>query len=212
MSTITTADSAVRIPFQSNRFLWLLAGLFITYWVYGWFFTHNLENWMIENILVVLFIPTLILTRKWHRLSDCSYACLFLFLMLHLYGAYYAYTANAFGEWLKAQYHLWRDPYDRIVHFSFGLLIAYPAREILINRFKMSGRATWLYPIEIAFSLGTVFEMIEWAVAAFTDSATGDTYVATQGDVWDAHKDIMMAAIGATICMLILYSIKKLHK
>src|SRR5690606_28876987 len=106
-------------------------------------------------------------------------------------------TSNAFGEWLKEHYHLWRNPYDRIVHFSFGLLIAYPARELLLNRYKVSKKLAWLLPIEIAFSLGTIFEMIEWGVAAVSDSATGETYVATQGDVWDAHKDIALAALGA---------------
>jgi putative membrane protein len=125
--------------------------------------------------------------------------------MLHLYGAFYAYTQNNLGEWLQNKFHLWRNPYDRIVHFGFGFLMAYPYRELLINRFHVSTRASWLLPVEIAFSLGTVFELIEWAVAEFTTKATGETYVATQGDVWDAHKDIAMAALGAALAMVIVY-------
>ena len=143
-------------------------------------------------------------TRKWLRLSDVSYLSIFLFVMLHLYGAFYAYTENAFGEWFRIRYNLWRNPYDRIVHFSFGLFMAYPFREILINKFHVSTRASWLYPIEIAFSLGTIFELIEWGVAAFTTKETGETYVATQGDLWNPHKDITMAALGAATSMLIL--------
>jgi len=141
-----------------------------------------------------------------------SYLFLFLFVMLHCYGAFFAYTSNAFGEWLKQTYHLWRNPYDRIVHFSFGLFIAYPAREVLLNNFKVSKRASWLLPVEIAFSLGTIFEMIEWGVAEFASSETGETYVATQGDVWDAHKDIALAALGAAITMTITFAYKRFIK
>lgn len=206
---ISTASSIDRKPFYSNYFLWLLSGLFLAYWTYGWYNNHNMENWIIENLLVMIMLPLMVFLNKWHRFSDISYLFIFLFVVLHCYGAFYAYTSNAFGEWLKARYHLWRNPYDRIVHFSFGLLMAYPAREILINRYKVSRRASWLLPIEIAFSLGTVFEMIEWGVAEFTTPATGETYVATQGDIWDAHKDIALAALGAAVSMCLLYIAKK---
>ncbi|HEY6506227.1 MAG TPA: DUF2238 domain-containing protein, partial [Chitinophagaceae bacterium] len=123
----------------------------------------------------------------------------------HLYGAFYAYTQNELGSWLQNRFHLWRNPYDRIVHFSFGFFMAYPFRELLINKFHVSTRASWLLPVEIAFSFGTIFELIEWGVAEFTSKETGETYVATQGDVWDAHKDIALAAIGAGVSMLITY-------
>ena len=111
------------------------------------------------------------------------------------------------GAWLQSTFELWRNPYDRIVHFSFGLFMAYPFRELLLNKFKVSPRVSWLLPIEIAFSFGTLFEMIEWGVSVVTTKETGETYVATQGDVWDAHKDILLAAIGAAITMLVTYMI-----
>jgi putative membrane protein len=83
--------------------------------------------------------------------------------------------------------------------------MAYPFRELLLNKFKASPRVSWLLPIEIAFSFGTLFELIEWGVSEVTTKETGETYVATQGDVWDAHKDILLAAIGAAITILIIY-------
>ena len=209
---ITTATSPLRSNLKTNKFFWLLALLFFSYWVYGWFNCLNREDWIIENLLVVICLTILVITRKWLRLSDVSYLCIFLFVMLHLYGAFYAYTENDLGEWFRIRYNLWRNPYDRIVHFSFGLFMAYPFREILINKFRVSTRASWLLPIEIAFSLGTVFELIEWGVAEFTTKETGETYVATQGDVWDPHKDIAMAALGAATCILILYIISRRKK
>lgn len=207
--SFTTASSLSRVAYLQNKFVVLLSFLFSIYWVYGWCYNHNMENWIIENLLVIILLPVLVSTRKWHEFSDLSYFCIFLFIMLHCYGAFYAYTENALGEWLQNRYQLVRNPYDRIVHFSFGLMMAYPFRELLINKFNVSKRAAWLLPIEIAFSLGTVFEMIEWGVAEFTTPLTGETYVATQGDVWDAHKDIALAALGAAIMMLIVYTNKK---
>ncbi len=202
---LTTARSADRTPLTRNKLTLLLTALLLIYWIYGWFNCIDLQDWIIENLLVVICLAILVVSRKWHRLSDLSYLCIFLFIMLHLYGAFYAYTQNALGGWLQNRFNLWRNPYDRIVHFSFGLLMAYPFREILINRFKVSARASWLLPVEVAFSLGTIFELIEWGVSVVTTKETGETYVATQGDVWDAHKDIALAASGAAVCMLITF-------
>jgi putative membrane protein len=202
---ITTSGSLIRTDIKANKFLWLLACLLASYWIYGWYYCIDRQDWILENLLVVICLPALVITRKWHRFSDLSYLCIFLFVMLHLYGAFYAYTQNALGSWLQDKFDLWRNPYDRIVHFSFGLFMAYPFRELLINKFRVSSRASWLLPVEIAFSFGTVFELIEWGVSVVTPKETGETYVATQGDVWDAHKDILLAAAGAAVCMLITY-------
>jgi len=206
---ITTASNTDQKPLLQHRFICLLFAIFFTYWMYGWLTCLNVEDWIIENLLVVICISLVIASHKWHRLSEFSYLCLFVFVMLHLYGAFYAYTRNNLGEWLRDTYHLARNPYDRIVHFSFGLLLAYPIREILVNKYKLTGNASWWMPIQFVFSLGTIFELIEWGVATFTDTETGETYVATQGDVWDAHKDIILALIGTTISMTILYGIKR---
>ncbi|MBL7724847.1 MAG: DUF2238 domain-containing protein [Chitinophagaceae bacterium] len=202
---ITTSSSSTRRDLNQNTLFWLLTVLLVAYWVYGWYNCIDRKDWIIENLLVVICLSLLMLTRRWHQFSDLSYICIFLFVMLHLYGAFYAYTQNAFGYMLQTKFNLWRNPYDRIVHFSFGLFMAYPFRELLVNRFGVSRKASWLLPIEIAFSFGTIFELIEWGVSVVTTKETGETYVATQGDVWDAHKDIALAALGAVVTMIITY-------
>lgn len=212
--TINSATLPKGRDLKANKFFWLLAILLASYWIYGWYNCIDRQDWIIENILVVICLSILMLTKRWHQLSNLSYLCIFLFVMLHLYGAFYAYTENAFGNWLQEKFSLWRNPYDRIVHFSFGFFMAYPFRELLINRFRVSSKTSWLLPVEIAFSLGTLFELIEWGVSVVTTKETGETYVATQGDVWDAHKDIALAALGAAISMFIVrivYQFKKPH-
>jgi putative membrane protein len=206
---INSESALVRTDIKFNKFLWLLMSLFAGYWIYGWYNCIDRQDWIIENLLVAICLSILVISRKWHRFSNLSYLCIFLFVMLHLYGAFYAYTQNAFGSWLQQTFHLTRNPYDRIVHFSFGFFMAYPFRELLITQFRLPSRASWLLPIEIAFSLGTAFEMIEWGVSAMTTKETGETYVATQGDIWDAQKDIALAATGAAIAMLVVWMIRR---
>ena len=154
---LTTASYPNVTPRCTPVFLYTLVFLFILYWLYGWFNCINLEDWVIENLLVIICLSGLYLLRNKLQFSDLSYLCIFSFVMLHLYGAFYAYTQNVLGEWLQNTYQLWRNPYDRIVHFSFGFFMAYPIRELLLRKIKISPKAALLLPVEICFSLGTVF-------------------------------------------------------
>lgn len=206
---ISTATVHKPIAFTKNVLLQLLLFTFCISWVYMYITCIDSVDWFIENILVFIAIICLVFTYRKSQFSDLSYCLLLLFLILHIYGAQYAYTLNPLGEWLRNSYHLKRNPYDRIVHFSFGFLLAYPIREILINKLKVKGKWQYLLPIEITLSFACIFELIEWLVAEFTDKETGETYVATQGDVWDAHKDIVVAVIGAAITMLLVYIMKR---
>ena len=76
----------------------------------------------------------------------------------------------------------------------------------------MKGRWQYILPVEITLSLACIFELIEWTVAELTTKETGETYVATQGDVWDAHKDIALAVAGAAITMLALFIYRRQKK
>jgi putative membrane protein len=183
-------------------------GLLITF-VILWFamfaFSIDTLDWFIENILVFIALPVLLLTHKKFQFSNLGYTCIFLFLVLHIWGAQYAYTKHPVGAWFKEQYHLWRNPYDRVVHFRFGFLLVTPLYELLTKKLKVKGRWQYILPCEIILSFACIFELIEWTVAALTTKETGETYVATQGDVWDAHKDIVLALLGAAIIMFLTY-------
>ncbi len=206
---MTTATQQTRISFKQNRLLISLAGIFIAAWFF--FYSKNIDHtdWWIENILVVLFWIYMIVTYRNFKFSDWSYLFFFLYLLLHCFGAMYAYTHNPIGEWLQNTYHLWRNPYDRIVHFSFGFLLAYPVREKLINSVGVKGKWQYILPVEIITSLACIFELIEWGVYEVTPKSVGVNYVATQGDIWDPHKDIAVAVVGAAVTMFVVYLYNK---
>lgn len=185
--------------YLKNKTFLLLISLFIICWFYFFFTTRDFTDWWLENILVIAFFIWLMATQKKFRFSNTSLLFIFLFLLFHIYGAQLAYTKNTLGEFFKHKWHLQRNPYDRIVHFNFGFLMAYPIMDYLNSKYKTPYKYLGILTSMIILCLATIFELVEWAVAACTDSATGETYVATQGDVWDAHKDIILAVIGSMI-------------
>lgn len=198
MTPFTTAGSGAAAP---NLRVAGALSLFTTFWVSCFSGTTDLANWWIENLLVIIFVSALLATYRRFAFSDLSYLFILAFLMLHVYGAKYAYADNPLGFWLQRIFHTIRNPYDRIVHTSFGLLMAYPMRELLIRRFRINPRYAWILPVELVLSLSGLFELIEWSIADVFFPAHGASYVGTQGDIWDAQKDMCVATFGAVVAM-----------
>jgi putative membrane protein len=208
----TLAISPNRIPFKQNRWLWLFLSSFLVLWISTLLGTNDLNNWLLENTLTVLFFLFLIVSYKKYQFSDLSYLLITVYLCLHVYGAKYTYAENPFGYWLK-DYMSWeRNHYDRIVHFSFGFLLAYPMRELFLKWVKYPTMVAWVLPIEITLSVSGFYELIEWAVADIFFPSQGDAYLGTQGDIWDAQKDIFLAFLGAILATTIVSLIKKIFK
>jgi putative membrane protein len=205
----TIAISKTRNSFRKNPWLWIFLGLFIILWVSTLIGTTDLHNWMLENTLTVVSMIFLISTIKKYQFSDLSYLLMFIYLCLHVYGAKYTYAENPFGYWLKDYFHSTRNHYDRIVHFGFGFLLAYPMRELFVKWLKYPTMVSWILPIEITLSISAFYELIEWAVADIFFKQQGAAYLGTQGDIWDAQKDIFLAFSGAIIATTIVSLIKR---
>lgn len=206
---MTTANSITRIPFRQNY--WLISYLvtFFALWISTLIGTTDIYNWVIENTLVVIFLGILALTFRRFQFSDVSYTFIFVYLCLHVYGAKYTYAENPFGYWMKEYFHFERNHYDRIVHFSFGFMLAYPMRDFFLNKMKFPTWVGWMLPVEITLSFSCIYELIEWAVADVLFPEQGVAYLGSQGDIWDAQKDMFMAGCGATIIMLLVWFIKR---
>jgi len=208
----TIAISNYRTPFKSNRWMQFFIVVFAINWANSYIGNTNDANWFLENTLVFLFLGFLIYSYKKFQFSDLSYLLICVYLCLHVYGSKYTYAENPFGYWLKDYFELSRNHYDRIVHFSFGFLLAYPMREMFLKWLKFPAWVAWTLPIEITLSISAFYELIEWAVADVFFKAQGDAYLGTQGDIWDAQKDIFLAFIGSIIATTIVTTIKKIAK
>ena len=207
--TFTNAISTYRIPLIKNAWLKIFLAVFTIVWADSLIGTTDLANWFLENALVFIAGFALIFTYKKHQFSDLSYLLICVYLCLHVYGSKHTYAENPFGYWLQEALGTGRNHYDRIVHFSFGFLLAYPMREMFLKGFKFKRWVAWLLPIEITLSVSGFYELIEWAVAEIMFPAQGAAYLGSQGDVWDAQKDIFLAFMGAILATTIVSVLKK---
>lgn len=210
--TFTNAFSTQRIPFRQNPWLWFLSLSFLLVWINSLVGTTDINNWILENLLTFLFVGFILFTYKYYQFSDLSYGLMALYVCLHVYGSKYTYAENPFGYWLMEIFGSSRNHYDRIVHFSFGFLLAYPMREAFLNWLKYPKRVSWILPIEITLSISAFYELIEWAVADIFFKAQGDAYLGTQGDIWDAQKDIFLAFLGAILATTLVSIIERLSR
>lgn len=192
-------------PFRSNRVLQALVLWLIALWIITAINPLYPRDWLLENLLVFIWSALLVFTYRRFQFSNLGYGLFVVFLSLHLAGAHYTYSETPFGFWLQDWFGFERNHYDRIVHFAFGLLLAYPMREIIL---RTSGlKTSWSYFITlnciVAFS--AVYEIIEAVTAIIVSPELGAAYLGTQGDEWDAQKDAALATLGASIAMLITW-------
>jgi putative membrane protein len=204
------AISGYRTPLQKNYWLWILITVFTGIWISTLVGTTDMNNWLLENTLTFLFVLFLLFSYRKYKFSDLSYLLICVYLCLHVYGSKYTYAENPLGYWLKDVFHTDRNHYDRIVHFSFGFLLAYPMRELFLKWIGYPKLVSWILPIEITLSISAFYELIEWAVADVFFKAQGDAYLGTQGDIWDAQKDIFLAFTGAILATTIVSAVKRI--
>ena len=206
MLTNPPADSPIDpIPRRRSRYLVVLVGIFAVYWAAWAIQPKYFTNWVVENVLLVALVGFLFLTRRRFPLSNVSYTLIAVFLALHTIGAHYSYSEVPYNDWFRAVFgrplHGGRNMYDRLVHFSFGLLLAYPIRELFLRVARVRGFWGYYLPLDVTMSFSMLYELIEWAYAAMAGGDAGAAFLGTQGDEWDAQKDMAIASLGALISM-----------
>lgn len=160
------------------------------------------DVWFAENLPVVLIVAGLVyLFRKGIRFSNTSYILMSVFLLMHTIGGHYTFERVPF-DWFTDFFGFERNHYDRIAHFSVGFY-AYPIAEICWNRRWIQNK--WIlafFPVFTIFTVAAVYEIIEWIYAVLSDPSAGIAFLGSQGDIWDAQKDMLadgLGAIGATL-------------
>lgn len=189
----------------------ILLALFLLLAVALAFNVTDRSDWALENALAVAGVITLVATHKKFELSKVSYTSIFIFLVLHEIGAHYTYAKVPYDAWftsatghsLDALLGFQRNNYDRLVHFSYGLLIAYPIRELVVRVADVRGFWGYFFPLDVIMSTSMLYELVEWGAAEFFGGDLGQAYLGTQGDVWDSQKDMFTATLGAITALLI---------
>jgi putative membrane protein len=171
-----------------------------------------------SDYLLMQHVPTLIavgalvaVTRRF-EISRFSFASIVFFLALHTLGARYLYSYVPYDDWSRAligtgiseQFGWERNHYDRLVHFSFGLLLAVPIQEFERRHLNLSVRASSILAIECILAMSAAYELLEWLVAVVFTPEWADQFLGLQGDIFDAQKDTTLATAGAVISICAL--------
>ena len=190
-------------PFSERHLLHALCAIYLVAWIVAAIDPVKRDDWLLENVIVIAFVGLLVATYRRLPLGDLSCVLLFIFLLLHAAGAHYTYAEVPLGYWAKETFGLSRNHFDRLVHFSFGLLLLQPAREVLMRVAGGSGFWSWCLPMTLVVSLSGLFEIVEAVAAWNVNPELGTAYLGTQGDVWDAQKDMALAVAGAALAVLL---------
>lgn len=205
MSTpVTVSRGGFRYPLT-------LLCIYAAFWTWMAVAPWYREDWLLENLLVFVSVPLMIMSARRLRFTNLTYTMLFVFFVMHTVGSHYTYAEVPYDRWMQSltghtlngMLGLGRNHYDRLVHLAYGLLITPAGIELLDVRAPQKGIWRWLVPFTFMASHSAIYELLEWAAVAVFGGELGQAYLGTQGDVWDAHKDMLLATAGAAITVTI---------
>lgn len=192
----------------SARFLFTLLAVFGAVLVWSAMHPDDRFTWWLEVFPALIALPILWWTFPQFPLTRLLYLLILIHAIILMIGGHYTYAEVPLFNALQDLFGLSRNYYDRLGHFAQGFIPAIIAREILLRK-KVVMRGGWLFFIVccICLSLSAFYELIEWWVAAFTGTAA-ESFLGTQGDVWDTQWDMFIALLGAMMAQITL---KKCH-
>lgn len=160
--------------------------------------------WWAENIPVIIVVGILVATARVHCFSNTAYSLMAVFIILHTIGGHYTFERVPFS-WVTNMFGFERNHYDRLAHFSVGFY-AYALAELLTTRRLV--RTRWivaLFPVFAITTIAGLYEIFEWQYALYSDPEAGVAVLGSQGDIWDAQKDILADTLGAMLVMVLFF-------
>jgi putative membrane protein len=181
----------------------LIAMLPVLLWS-GWN-PHDRLTWWLEVSPVLIGVVALLVARhKSWEFSNLSLVLIGLHMIVLMIGGRYTYALVPAGEWAKELFGFSRNHYDRLGHIFQGLVPAMLCREVLVRN-RVIAKRGWLGFLVVCFSMAVsaVYELFEWA-AALVSAEAAESFLGTQGDVWDTQLDMFCALIGAVAAVILL--------
>jgi len=165
---------------------------------------YDRMTWFIENFVIWVLVGGLVLTYRKFKFSNWSYSFMFIFVVLHTIGGHYTFENVPFS-FITDMFGFERNMFDRLAHFCVGFF-AYPIAELLLRSKKVKSRAVILMFSAFAIiAWAGFYEIMEWIYAVVSNPELGAAFLGSQGDIWDAQKDILMDSLGALFATLIFW-------
>jgi len=200
-----------------DRFQKVLFLLFLVFFAASCIAPPYVKFLMMQHVPTVLGAFLLAHLSNRFVISRLSFSAIILFLTLHTLGARYLYSYVPYDAWseyvlgvnLSQAFGFQRNHYDRLVHFSFGLLLAVPIQEIERRYLRLSVAVSSVLAIECILATSAGYELIEWFVAIVFTPDWAEQFLGQQGDMFDAQKDMALATLGAVVSISILAAMNR---
>jgi putative membrane protein len=188
----------------ARREPWVLLALVALALVVSGIRPYERGTWLLEVAPVLIGVPLLLATGRRFPLTSLTYRLIFVHALILILGGHYTYARVPAGFWLQELLDLSRNHYDRLGHLAQGFIPAILTREILLRTSPLRpGR--WLFTLvtSVCLAFSAVYELIEWWAAAIGGEGA-ESFLGTQGDVWDTQWDMLLALLGALTAQLLL--------
>lgn len=191
---------------QTSKFLWWLLGLYGVLFVVMAINPVERDVWLTENETVWIVLAAILSLYWWGvRFSKTAYGLMFVFISLHTIGGHYTFALVPF-DWFSHLFGFERNHYDRIAHFTVGFY-AFAMAEWIWNKRLVANRfLLFTYPVFAIATIAMSYELVEWWYAASSEDVNAVmAYLGSQGDIWDAQKDMLSDTLGAMFATILFF-------
>jgi putative membrane protein len=190
---------------QSSRtmqFTWM--AIFSAVFIWSAIEPKDYATWVLEVLPAVIAAGILWLTRRRYPLTRLLYVLILVHCIILIVGGHYTYAEVPAFDWIRETFSQERNNYDKLGHYAQGFVPAMVAREIAIRNAVFS-TAAWrnYFIVSMCLGISAFYELIEWLVALLSDEAA-DSFLGTQGYIWDTQSDMAYALVGAVTALLLL--------
>jgi putative membrane protein len=196
------------MPQPSTRFLSALLLIYFIEFIILAIAPYDRQTWFVENVTVVLIVGVIAALYAFKiRFSNLAYVMMAILIVLHTIGGHFTFERVPFG-FVTDFFGFTRNHFDRVAHFTVGFY-AYPIAEWLLTRRLVANRfLLFTYPVFVIATIAMSYELIEWLYAANSDPLAGAAYLGSQGDIWDAQKDMLSDTLGALAATVLFFWVK----
>jgi putative membrane protein len=200
-TTVSSSRAATLVPRV------LLAG-YILLFTWAAINPYDRATWWAENVPIVILVGALVvLCARGVRFSPLAYVLMAVLPYWHTVGGHYTFERVPF-DWFNDLFGFERNMFDRIGHFSVGFY-AFAIMEYLLVRRAMSRLLAWQFAIFTIAFVAMSYELIEWIYAATAGGESGANFLGSQGDIWDAQKDMLMDTLGGVASSLLFLAVRR---
>jgi putative membrane protein len=193
---------------KDKRLHQIFLGLSLVVLIWSGIKPHDYLTWMLEVTPAIIAFIILYLTYNRFRFSNLVYFLIMVHCMILMVGGHWTYAEVPLFNYLRDIGWFARNNYDKIGHFAQGFVPALVAREILLRKTPLQkGGLLNFLSVSVPVAFSALYEIVEWWVSVLTGSK-GDSFLGTQGYIWDTQSDMLICTIGSIVAIILL---SKLH-